>query len=229
MKSKLKETIIILKYLIKHPVRFFRALEIPRLSLRSVPRLSLGTPRGRKITAATFLVFLLIFGTYKYITRPLPTLNSDLAKAKSAGEKVLSDFQSMPSIAIAQTKDNYQVKDDLKDEGIHIQNNTQDGMEIQANTKPEDQPKLELNINFPKDYAKPIEVKLDDQRTITIQDNSKEKFSNQILTNEVSQGEALGNPKASPWDNPGKPNPQYLKYQSGRKSIYYSYQKDLAP
>jgi hypothetical protein len=43
MRSKFKKIAVILKFLIRHPVRFFRALgEIPRPSLGSVPRLGLG-------------------------------------------------------------------------------------------------------------------------------------------------------------------------------------------
>jgi hypothetical protein len=67
-------------------------------------------------------------------------------------------------------------------------------------------------------------VKLDEQRSILIQDNGKEKFSNQILTNEIEkESSALGGVRA---ELSGEP--QYLKYSSGRKSIYYSYQKDQA-
>jgi len=220
LQQKTKKLFIILFYLFRHPRQFWRAL---------APK----TPAPRKIFVI-FIILLLSFGIYKYLTRPLPTLNADLAKISAVGEKVKEDFQTMPSVALAQTDQGWEVKDDLKDEGIKIENNSEngDGLQIEyPNGKPEDSepPKEEITLAFPKDYSKPIEVKLDEQRSIFITDNSKEKFSNQILVNEIensqdSKDAILGNPKMASLEE----EPKYLKYSSGRKSIYYSYQKDQA-
>jgi hypothetical protein len=220
LQQKTKKLFIILFYLFRHPRQFWRAL---------APK----TPAPRKIFVI-FIILLLSFGIYKYLTRPLPTLNADLAKISAVGEKVKEDLQTMPSVALAQTDQGWEVKDDLKDEGIKIENNSEngDGLQIEyPNGKPEDSepPKKEITLAFPKDYSKPIEVKLDEQRSIFITDNSKEKFSNQILVNEIensqdSKDAILGNPKMASLEE----EPKYLKYSSGRKSIYYSYQKDQA-
>jgi len=78
-------------------------------------------------------------------------------------------------IEIKETKENFQIEDPLED-----------GIEIEFNNKKENSVKSEkkLNINFPKDYAKPLEIQLDSERTIFIEDENNNGFFAKLLKNE---------------------------------------------
>ncbi|MDP1619749.1 MAG: FG-GAP-like repeat-containing protein, partial [bacterium] len=82
--------------------------------------------------------------------------------------------------------------------------------------------KAEFKINFPADYAKPIEVKLDGERAIQITDANGGKYDDQLLTEKMALTEGQDGEVRQ------TPETKYLKYSSGRKSAYYAYQKDQA-
>ena len=145
-------------------------------------------------------------------------ISKDLSSYGSVGKQVLEDISILPAHAVTSTKDAYQMIDDTYD-GITI---TTAGQE----SKPDDQRKVQ--INFSKDYSKPLEVKLDDNRSIFIADQDGSGFSSELLKNIPAN---LNNdPQQDPKTDLIGPADQYIKYQSKdkRKTLYYGYLKDGA-
>jgi len=64
-------------YSIRHPVRFFRALETGRLlkakTWKKFFSWPFATKRKRMTTASLAVILAASFGAYKYFSRPLPT------------------------------------------------------------------------------------------------------------------------------------------------------------
>ena len=185
---------------------------------------------------------LLMIPVFAYLWWPgAPTLDTVTNKYVGVGGGVKQDFQSVPTLPLTEEKDTFTLTD-----------NTSDGIDIQfANQS--DAPALgtetpKLNLSFPKDYSKPIEVKLDDKRTVSITDLSgKSDYQVDTLAQDDSSlggkasqlvgGEpSLWNRLRSSLDSSLTANnqklkaAQYLRYQSddGRESLLYAYQKDQA-
>ena len=176
-------------------------------------------------TFRTYLIIgvfvLLALGGALLVSKRIGSTNNiskDLSSYGSVGKQVLEDISILPAHAITSTKDAYQMIDDTYD-GITI---TTAGQTDDQN----DQPKVQ--INFSKDYSKPLEVKLDDNRSIFIADQDGSGFSSELLKNIPAN---LNNdPQQDPKTDLIGPADQYIKYQSKdkRKTLYYGYLKDGA-
>ena len=154
-----------------------------------------------------------------------PQTLSTLDTYQEAGKGVKQDFQSLPSLPLTQTDDTYQIQD-----------NTTDGIDIQFANQTESltqgEEKKGLNLSFPKDYSKPIDIKLDAERSIQITDlGGKDDYTVDTLTEEATPELAE---ESSFWQRlfpkQTEEKQSYLRYTSkdGRKSLLYAYQKDQA-
>ena len=179
-------------------------------------------------------------GIFCYLHKPKLT---ELEKQGEIGTYILNnDFKKTPLIPIKQNEYNYQLTDSLIN-----------GPTIEYANPPEelkDQPKNELNIEFPKNYQEPINIKLDEQRFITIKNNQGDKYNSKLITEElpllINQEPRVNNElnpenidqplEEQPKNELDQPIPEpkelkqstsYLKYQSKDKrvSTYYDYQK----
>ena len=126
-----------------------------------------------------------------------------------------------PTLPFAETDERFEIKDSSSD-GIDIQF-AKSGEETLKTDEKEP-----LTLSFPKDYAKPIEVKLDPERVITITDLSgSDGYTASTLTTET-----IGQGNQGFFDELLKEGTEerqsYLRYQSDdeRKSLLYALQKD---
>ncbi|MFZ1616115.1 MAG: FG-GAP and VCBS repeat-containing protein, partial [Flavobacteriales bacterium] len=186
-----------------------------------------------KTLALTGLVLVPVFGYLIWTSTTAPvtltTLTDDYAET---GTQVKQDLELHPALSLTETDDAYTATD------------TKDGIDIQfANQtetlKTDETPKL--NVTFPKDYTKPLEVKLDDKRTIRITDlGGKADYQADTLALEAQTPEQTGESTPGFWQNLSssltpksnqqKASPHYLRYTSrdDRKSLLYAFQKDQA-
>jgi formylmethanofuran dehydrogenase subunit C len=169
------------------------------------------------------LLMVPVFGYFMWSSSD--TLDIALSQYGGAGGGVRQDFEALPTLPLTEEKDAFTLTD-----------NTSDGIDIQF-VNQSDAPALgtetpKLNLSFPKDYSKPIEIKLDDKRTVSITDLSgKSDYSVETLGKEMlwTQPEnASFFQKLFPKKD--KTPRTYLRYQSDddRKSLLYAYQKDQA-
>src|SRR3989338_4255972 len=109
-----------------------------------------------------FIVLWIVFG------RGEPTFQSALAPFEQAGEKAVEDLSSLPAQAFTEDK-----------ESFHLVDTAPTGMDIrfageEKPTQTDEEKKAEADkaftLTFPKDYSKPLEVKLDDKRSIMVTD-----------------------------------------------------------
>jgi hypothetical protein len=181
--------------------------------------------RNKKTTLLTLIgIILLTVSTYlviqgfKTFNTPI-TFQSEIQKAQAAGEQIKEDFKSLPTSPIKEDGENFQVRDSLEN-----------GPTITTKKESEDRitPPEENNLitNFPKDYSKKIEVKLDAQRSFFITDLNGSNFSPRLLTTQEEIQKNPANPIAS--DQEIQTYQDILQYQGKdkRKSIYYAYQRD---
>ncbi len=104
---------------------------------------------------------------------------------------------------------------------------TEGGMDIQYEGQ-ENEKKNGIKVSLPKNYTEPIEVKLDEERVVTIQDNTKESYRATLFSQDVMQKE-----ESAQWKNlfnfgQNTESKSFLQYQNNRKSLIYAYQKDAA-
>ncbi|MEF3692151.1 MAG: FG-GAP-like repeat-containing protein [Candidatus Moraniibacteriota bacterium] len=127
------------------------------------------------ILSAVLLLTIIIGGVFYFLKKPKLT---ELQKQGAVGDYILNkDFSQKPITPIKQNENNYQLTDSLIN-----------GPTIQYANPPEelkDQPKNELNIEFPKNYQEPINIKLDEQRIIQIKDNKGENYNSKLITEEI--------------------------------------------
>lgn len=137
--------------------------------------------KNKKVFFISFLVVIIITGSFfgLYLFNWLK--KTELQKQGSIGEFILKDFSSQPIVSLSQAKDNYQVKDTLK-QGVTIQyaNLTEEQKKEQGVM-----PKDELNIELPKNYQESINIKLDEQRVIFITDKNGANFSDKLIVEKI--------------------------------------------
>ncbi|HSA08093.1 MAG TPA: FG-GAP-like repeat-containing protein [Candidatus Moranbacteria bacterium] len=166
------------------------------------------------VVAVGFFGFL---GYYFWnMNRDALILENNLKNFSKAGEEAAKDLKNMPAMRIEKQDDKFVMTDDTSD-GISIKYNKENGEPAEENEKKEEN---KFQINFPEDYQKPIEVKLDAERTITILDNSKDKAKTELLSNQ----ETIAGGQETRTEEQKK----YLSYETSRKKIIYAYQKDQA-
>ena len=166
-------------------------------------------PKTKSILLLSFIAVLILGSIYFiYLLAKLPTsLDKDLTKLGKAGEKVKEDYFQTETLNITQTQNNYQIKDFMVNGPI-----------VKLAGQDEGVTNKEMQIEFPKDYKEPINIKLDRERTITITDKNNSNYKNKTL---VKESQTI-------LDEINNKNPEdrYLKYESSRKSIYYAYQRN---
>ncbi|KKP57710.1 MAG: FG-GAP repeat protein [Candidatus Moranbacteria bacterium GW2011_GWF1_34_10] len=171
----------------------------------------------RKLIFSFLLILLIIFSFYFVFSSKENILNlDDLGKM---GEEVEKDFNLVPTMALAKNDQGYELKDDAG-EGIRIEF----ANETEEQKKVKEENKKEFKIQFPNDYLKPIEVKLDPERVVTITDQNANDYKAKLLAQNISltQNQQENISEKELLSN------NYLLYENGRKSIYYAYQKDQA-
>ena len=192
------------------------------------------------ISITTILILTLISGgIFYYLKKPQIT---ELEKQGEIGNYILTkDFQQKPILPIKQTDTNYQLTDSLINGPTITYANPPE--ELKDKSKNEQNLSVatdRLNIEFPKNYPEPINIKLDEQRIITIKDNTGIKYNSKlieeslpldlnhesrIMNQEIQDPEHLeqGNDRTLQQSQ----HASYLKYQSKDKRIstYYAYQK----
>jgi formylmethanofuran dehydrogenase subunit C len=177
---------------------------------------------GRKFPLNKFLFFSLsiaslailsfiIFKFWNHQNKPL-TLQTELDQVQPIKDRIIQDFNQIPTEALQDSEDGkyYQVKDDQTV-----------GLEIHYSDQQEQKQETDFSINLPKDYTQPIEIKLDNQRSIFMEDKNSKGISTKTLTKE------LPTPNQQT-DQETKNENQFIKYQTKdeRKSLYYGYQKE---
>ena len=170
-----------------------------------------------------------------------PTLTMLPKQYQEAGNRVKQDFESMSALPLTEDKESYRITDTASD-GIDIKFINQGEPTLTEG----EQKKPVLTLSFPKDYSQPLEVKLDDTRTITITDLSgKKDYTIDTLSQEYRDQSPEGlTPQLGEKEKQGlfesilslrskaaqsATLPQsYLRYTSkdGRKSLLYAFQKD---
>ncbi|MFZ2153732.1 MAG: FG-GAP-like repeat-containing protein, partial [Candidatus Moraniibacteriota bacterium] len=181
--------------------------------------------KHKKILAG-IIIGSLITGSLFYFFRQAK--KTDLEKQGPMGEFILKDFSSQPIVSVTPGEDNnYQIQDTLLN-GVTL---------TYANSSADKQfSEKALKIDFPKNYNEPINIKLDEQRVISITDKSTDKFSDKLVTDDIplqvvgadeNGGEFIDEPIGKITSQ--KQAIKYLKYQDDkkRKTIYYSYQKGV--
>jgi FG-GAP repeat/FG-GAP-like repeat len=171
----------------------------------------------KTLKVAFFLGVFLFFGLgiyllYHYLSTP-PTLTTYTESLGEQGKEIQSSFNSTPAMPLTEEGESFVFQD------------TKGGIQIQYKDQ-ENKPENGIKVTLPKDYSKPIEIKLDESRVITIKDNTTESYSSELLSAEVNQ-----NPNTTQFQklfNPEEGSKNYLQYQNQRKSILYAYQKDSA-
>src|SRR3990167_5235293 len=195
-----------------------------------------------------FIVLWIVFG------RGEPTFLTALTPFQKKGHQAQEDLSALPAQAFTEDKENF-----------HLGDTAPTGMDIRfaGEEKPtltDEEKKAEADkaftLTFPKDYSKPLEVKLDDKRSIMVTDlGGSSTYTGTLLTDvptdtpssviparldsaRLAQAGIQGenwfqkilkslDPRVKPEDDKKK---QYLTYtdQDQRKLISYVYQKDQA-
>src|SRR3990167_2051602 len=195
-----------------------------------------------------FIVLWIVFG------RGEPTFLTALTPFQKKGHQAQEDLSALPAQAFTEDKENF-----------HLGDTAPTGMDIRfaGEEKPtpteEEQKAADAKafaLTFPKDYSKPLEVKLDEKRSVMVTDlGGSSTYTGTLLTDaptdtpssviparldsaRLAQAGIQGenwfqkilkslDPRVKPEDDKKK---QYLTYtdQDQRKLISYVYQKDQA-
>jgi formylmethanofuran dehydrogenase subunit C len=170
------------------------------------------------------------------------TISSTLQSFAKAGEETKKDLSRIPSLPVTEEEDSFIMQDDTQI-GISI---TYANQQENNQLSPEESDKDLLSLSFPKDATKPLEIKLDKERIITIQDlKNQQGFTFKKMTNDVvipaepalEQDRGAGiqdswyqklfktlDPRVKPEDN----NHTYLTSTNQRKTLIHTFQKDHA-
>ena len=128
---------------------------------------------NKKIIISIIAIVLILISGLSFYFYKKPKL-TELEKQGTIGDYILTkDFQQKPILPIKQTESNYKLTDSLINGPTITYANPPEGQE--------NKPKNELNIEFPKNYPEPINIKLDEQRIITIKDNTGIKYNSKLI------------------------------------------------
>jgi hypothetical protein len=164
------------------------------------------------IGAFFLLTAFFVFFLFRYLNTP-DTINQEIKNFQKGGEQALSDLSTLPSVNLTEEEESYTIEDTLS-EGIEITYPNQENKEEKPKTK----------VSLPKDYTKPIEIKLDNERTITIQDENNQGYTSDTLQMEKEEETSFFSQFLKKQETANT----YLRYQSDRKTLLYSYQRDRA-
>jgi FG-GAP repeat/FG-GAP-like repeat len=163
------------------------------------------------ILGVLFVVLVSVFGYYfwNYFTVP-PTLNTITDSLGEQGTEIKDSFSTTPVMPLSE------------EEKAFVFQDTKGGIEIQYAGQ-ENKPENGIKVSLPKDYSEPIAIKLDEERVVTIKDNTQENFESEALS-QISNQNFIQRLFPQNEENTN----QYLKYENQRKSLIYAYQKDTA-
>ncbi|TXH02226.1 MAG: hypothetical protein E6P95_00350, partial [Candidatus Moraniibacteriota bacterium] len=174
-----------------------------------------------KALALTGLLLLPIFGyLFWHLSTTPETLSTFTADYPVIGEAVQRNLETLPTLPITEEESTYSIQD-----------KTSDGIEIKfangpsTGSAPDGKPGLALS--FPKDYSKPIEVKLDPEKHISFTDLSgKDGYEVSTLSRDsLTEKEASFYKRLFERQEVA---PTYLRYTNDRKTLLYAYEKDRA-
>ncbi|MCW1888720.1 MAG: FG-GAP-like repeat-containing protein [Candidatus Moranbacteria bacterium] len=165
------------------------------------------------IGAFFIITAFFIFFLFRYLNTP-DTLNQEIKSFQKGGEQALNDLKTLPSVNLTEEEDSYTIEDILS-EGIEITYPNQENKE-------EDKPKTKVSL--PKDYTKPIEIKLDNERIITIEDENNQGYTSDTLQVEKEEKTSFFSQLLKKQEVANT----YLRYQNDRKTLLYAYQRDRA-
>ena len=151
---------------------------------------------------------------WRFMSVPV-TLEKEIQDFGKAGEQALGDLRALPSVELTEEDGKYVITDVLS-EGIQIEYPNQE--------KKEEDKKPESKVSFPKNYAEPIEIKLDEKRIITIKDESGAGYDADVVSSSSQDPNATWLQKIFLSDKPESKS--YLRYQNDRKTLLYTYQRD---
>ncbi|MEI7890708.1 MAG: FG-GAP-like repeat-containing protein [bacterium] len=172
------------------------------------------------IILASFSTYLVILG-YKTLNT-IPTFATETSKAKAAGAEVQNDIQALPTSNLTDQGENYEITDS-KANGPTIQ------VKKEGEEKITPAPEDNFVVDFPKEYSKKIQIKLDEQRSFSMTDSNGDGFNLNLFStkqdikteNPISQSDPLLQK-----ENPKRQDILQYQDQQKRKSIYYTYQRD---
>lgn len=174
----------------------------------------------RTLLLVSGILMIPVFG-YLFWPATDQTLSLLTKDYQETGTSVKQDFQSLPTLPLTEEESSFTLTDTTA-EGIDIK------FANQASGSAPDG-KKGLSLSFPKDYSRPIEVKLDGQRTVTITDlGGKSDYRADTLSEDQTEEELSFLQKL--FGKKKTLSQNYLRYQSKdeRKSLLYAYQKDQA-
>ena len=123
-------------------------------------------------------VFIWFF--WQYSETP-ETISSTLKSFDKAGEETKKDLSRIPSLPVTEDENSFIMQDDDQT-GLSI---TYANQTEENQLAPEKEEKDPLSLSFPKDQTKPIEIKLDKERIITIQDvKNQQGFTFKKISND---------------------------------------------
>ena len=174
-------------------------------------------------------VFIWLFWQYSQTPE---TLSSTLESFDKAGEETKKDLSRIPSLPVTEDENSFILQDDDQT-GLSITYANQ--TEENQLTSEEDKKDL-LSLSFPKDQTKPIEIKLDKERTITIEDlKNQSGFSFKTVSDDPVSKREGENGNEDIWyrkffkkTNQEEIQPTYLTATDQRKTLLYTFQKDHA-
>lgn len=166
------------------------------------------------------VIGVLVFVVVKMWNRqdkPL-TLQTELESVEPIKDRIINDFNQIPTVQIGDSEDGkyYQIKDDGSV-----------GLEIHYADQQQEEKKADFSVNLPKNYAEPVEIKLDNQRSIFMEDKNSNGIYTKTLTMESPTPSQQPDQDLTKIEE-AKNEKQYIKYQTkdDRKALYYGYQKE---
>ncbi|HLC95591.1 MAG TPA: FG-GAP repeat protein [Patescibacteria group bacterium] len=161
------------------------------------------------------------------------TLSSALSPFQKAGEQVKENIYALPVQTFTENDDSFHLIDTTSD-GIDIQFGSaiEQASSDEAKKSKEDQA---FALTFPKDYSQPLEVKLDDKRSILMTDLGGSKsytstlYTDTPLPTDTRESTLFQKLSQSIFTKKAEAETaKYLAYQDEdeRKLISYVYQKD---
>ena len=174
-------------------------------------------------------IFIWLFWQYSHTPE---TLSSTLKSFDKAGEETKKDLSHIPSLPVTEDENSFTMQDDDQT-GLSITYANQ--TEENQLTSEEDKKDL-LSLSFPKDQTKPIEIKLDQERIITMEDlKNQSGFSFKTVSDDPVSKREGENGNEDIWyrklfkkTNQEEIQPTYLTATNQRKTLLYTFQKDHA-
>ena len=145
------------------------------------------------------------------------TLTDILQPYDQAGEHTKQDLSQIASLPIHEEDGVFRMEDNGK-QGIDISYANQE--------KKEETPSV-FSLVFPKESGKPLEIKLDEQRIITLEDLKNQDLTPSLLSDSSEESLSLWQKLKDRFKQREEAS-SYLAYSNQRKTILYTLKKDQA-